>query len=58
MYAIVDIDDRGYADNHRITEIAIYHHNGIEVTDHFYTLVNQEENSAIHRRLPALQPRW
>jgi DNA polymerase-3 subunit epsilon len=41
MYAIVDIETTGgYADNHRITEIAIYHHNGIEVTDHFYTLIN------------------
>lgn len=41
MYAIVDIETTGgYADNHRITEIAIYHHNGIEVTDHFHTLVN------------------
>lgn len=41
MYAIVDIETTGgYADNHRITEIAIYHHNGIEITDHFYTLVN------------------
>ena len=41
MYAIVDIETTGgYADNHRITEIAIYHHNGIEITDHFYTLIN------------------
>jgi DNA polymerase-3 subunit epsilon len=41
MYAIVDIETTGgYADNHRITEIAIYHHNGVEITDHFYTLVN------------------
>jgi DNA polymerase III subunit epsilon len=41
MYAIVDIETTGgYADYHRITEIAIYHHNGIEVTDHFYTLIN------------------
>ncbi|MBX2944311.1 MAG: GIY-YIG nuclease family protein [Cyclobacteriaceae bacterium] len=41
MYAIVDIETTGgYADNHRITEIAIYHHNGIEIIDHFYTLVN------------------
>lgn len=45
MYAIVDIETTGgYADNHRITEIAIYHHNGIEVTDHFYTLVNPGRN--------------
>jgi DNA polymerase-3 subunit epsilon len=41
MYAIVDIETTGgYADHHRITEIAIYHHNGIEITDHFYTLIN------------------
>jgi len=41
MYAIVDIETTGgYADNHRITEIAIYHHDGIEITDHFYTLIN------------------
>ncbi len=41
MYAIVDIETTGgYADNHRITEIAIYHHDGIAITDHFYTLIN------------------
>ncbi len=41
MYAIVDIETTGgYADHHRITEIAIYHHNGIEITDYFYTLIN------------------
>ncbi len=41
MFAIVDIETTGgYADNHRITEIAIYHHNGIGITDHFYSLVN------------------
>jgi DNA polymerase-3 subunit epsilon len=41
MYAIVDIETTGgYADHHRITEIAIYHHNGVEITDHFYTLIN------------------
>jgi len=41
MYAIVDIETTGgYADNHRITEIAIYHHDGITITDHFYTLIN------------------
>ena len=45
MYAIVDIETTGcYADNHRITEVAIYHHNGIEVTDHFFTLVNPGRN--------------
>jgi len=41
MYAIVDIETTGgYADNHRITEVAIYHHDGIQITDHFHTLVN------------------
>ena len=45
MYAIVDLETTGgYADNHRITEIAVYHHNGIEVTDHFHTLVNPGRN--------------
>lgn len=43
MYAIVDIETTGaYAAHHRITEIAIYHHNGIEVTDQFTTLINPE----------------
>jgi DNA polymerase III subunit epsilon len=45
MYAIVDIETTGgYAENHRITEIAIYHHNGIEITDHFHALVNPGRN--------------
>lgn len=45
MYAIVDIETTGgYAADHRITEIAIYHHNGIEVTDHFHTLINPGRN--------------
>lgn len=41
MYAIVDIETTGaYAAHHRITEIAIYHHNGIEITDQYTTLIN------------------
>ncbi len=41
MYAIVDIETTGgYADNHRITEVAIYHHDGMQITDHFQTLIN------------------
>ncbi|MCE2997552.1 MAG: ribonuclease H-like domain-containing protein, partial [Flammeovirgaceae bacterium] len=41
MYAIVDIETTGgYADNHRITEIAIYHHDGNRITDNFRTLLN------------------
>ncbi len=41
MYAIVDIETTGgYADNHRVTEIAIYHHDGQRITDNFHTLVN------------------
>lgn len=47
MYAIVDIETTGgYANNHRVTEIAIYHHDGIQVTDKFQTLINPE------RRVP------
>ena len=45
MYAIVDIETTGgYAENHRITEIAIYHHDGVQITDTFHTLVNPGRN--------------
>jgi DNA polymerase III subunit epsilon len=45
MYAIVDIETTGgYAANHRITEIAIYHHDGTRVTDQFHTLINPGRN--------------
>lgn len=41
MYAIVDIETTGgYANNHRVTEIAIYHHDGIRITNHYHTLIN------------------
>ena len=41
MYAIVDIETTGgYAENHRVTEIAIYHHDGMQITDHYKTLIN------------------
>ena len=41
MYAIVDIETTGgYADNHRITEIAIDHYDGMQITDQFHTLIN------------------
>jgi DNA polymerase-3 subunit epsilon len=41
MYAIVDIETTGgYAENHRVTEIAIYHYDGIQITDQFHTLIN------------------
>lgn len=45
MYAIVDIETTGgYAENHRITEIAIYHHDGMGITDSFRTLINPERS--------------
>jgi DNA polymerase III subunit epsilon len=45
MYAIVDIETTGgYAAHHRITEIAIYHHDGIQITNSFSTLVNPGRN--------------
>ncbi len=41
MYAIVDIETTGgYAENHKVTEIAIYHHDGMQITDHYKTLIN------------------
>lgn len=41
MYAIVDIETTGgYAENHRVTEIAIYHHDGTAITGHYKTLIN------------------
>jgi DNA polymerase-3 subunit epsilon len=41
MYVIVDIETTGgFADNHRITEVAIYHHDGIQITDSYHTLIN------------------
>ncbi|HTF16645.1 MAG TPA: exonuclease domain-containing protein [Chryseolinea sp.] len=41
MYAIVDIETTGgYAEKHRITEVAIYHHDGLQITDAYHTLVN------------------
>lgn len=41
MYAIVDIETTGgYAEKHRVTEIAIYHHDGLQITDHYKTLIN------------------
>lgn len=45
MYAIVDIETTGgYAENHRITEVAVFFHDGIQVTDTFHTLVNPGRN--------------
>ena len=45
MYAIVDIETTGgYAENHRITEIAIYHHDGFNITDSYHTLINPGRN--------------
>ena len=45
MYAIVDIETTGgSARNERITEIAVYLHDGNEVTGEFVSLVNPERN--------------
>lgn len=45
MYAIVDLETTGgYADNHRVTEIAVYHHDGSRITDSFNTLINPGRN--------------
>lgn len=45
MYAIVDIETTGgYAANHRITEIAIFYHDGLQITDTFHSLINPGRN--------------
>lgn len=45
MYAIIDVEtDGGNMRNGKITEVAIYIHNGIEVVNSFTTLVNSETN--------------
>jgi DNA polymerase-3 subunit epsilon len=43
MYAVVDIETTGGNSNHgKITEIAIYIHNGLEVVDEYATLIDPE----------------
>lgn len=42
MYAIVDIETTGGGGSSRITEIAVFRHNGVEVVDFFHSLVNPE----------------
>lgn len=45
MYSIVDIETTGLSPNHeKITEIAIYVHDGEKVVDEFVTLLNPEVN--------------
>lgn len=43
MFAIVDIETTGNSYKHgQITEIAVFQHNGIEVTDSFHTLIKPD----------------
>lgn len=42
MYAIVDIETTGGGGNARITEIAVFRHDGIRIVDFFHSLVNPE----------------
>ncbi|NJM24676.1 MAG: GIY-YIG nuclease family protein [Bacteroidia bacterium] len=45
MYAIVDIETTGgYAEHHRITEIAVFLHDGMGVTNEYHTLINPGRN--------------
>jgi DNA polymerase-3 subunit epsilon len=45
MYAIVDIETTGgYSGYHRITEVAVYHHDGLSITDNFKLLINPGRN--------------
>lgn len=41
MYAIVDIETTGgYSGFHRVTEVAVIHHDGMGITKNFHTLLN------------------
>ncbi len=44
MYAIVDIETTGGSHNDKITEIAIYIHDGTKIVDEFVTLLNPERS--------------
>jgi DNA polymerase-3 subunit epsilon len=45
MYAIIDIETTGgSANSEKITEIAVYLHDGNKITDEFVSLVNPERN--------------
>ena len=49
MYAIVDIETTGGSPKtEKITEIAIYLHNGEKITGEFSTLINPEKNIPYH----------
>ncbi len=49
MYAIIDIETTGSSyKSGKITEIAIYTHNGFEITESFTTLINPESSIPYH----------
>lgn len=60
MFAVVDIETTGgYADYHRITEIAIYHHDGKTITDFFTrSLTREEKYLPSSQGLRALLQKW
>ncbi len=42
MYAIVDIETTGGGGAARITEIAVFRHNGVQIVDFYHSLINPE----------------
>lgn len=42
MYAIIDIETTGGGGTARITEIAVFRHDGLKVVDFFHSLINPE----------------
>ncbi len=49
MYAIVDIETTGgHASGNGITEVAIYIHDGFQVTDAFHTLINPHQKIPVY----------
>ncbi|RRN77082.1 DNA polymerase III subunit epsilon, partial [Pseudoxanthomonas sp. SGD-10] len=48
-YAIVDIETTGgYAANSRITEIAVFVHNGVQIEEEYHTLINPGQAIPYH----------
>lgn len=49
MYAIIDIETTGGSPKHeKITEVAVFIHDGNKITDEYVTLINPEKNIPYH----------
>jgi DNA polymerase-3 subunit epsilon len=60
MYAVIDIENYGWkCEVERLTEIAVYIHDGTRIVEEYSTLINPERNILISSPpLPGSQMRW